>query len=155
MGIRAATRDDVATLAALVREYWDFEGIRGYDEARVSRTLALLLDTPALGRAWLAEEDGRAVGYLVACLELSIEHGGVMGEIDELFVQPAHRGAGLGARLLATAEEALAAAGCPRLSLEVGRANARARAFYERCGFAPRDHYDTFDKALPARAKPA
>jgi hypothetical protein len=36
-----------------------------------------------------------------------------------------------------------------RLQLQLGAANALARAFYQRQGYAPRAGYELLDKALP------
>lgn len=39
--LRVATVDDVQALAALVRGYWEFERIPGFEEARVEAALRL------------------------------------------------------------------------------------------------------------------
>lgn len=148
--IRRAVPGDEALLAAMVREYWAFEGIDDFEEARVRGVVASLLATPALGLAWIAESGGEAAGYLVACFVLSLEQGGRMAEIDEFFVREDARGCGAGTLLLAAALAALADAGCVRVSLEVARDNAEAKAFYARHGFVPRDRYDTLERPMPA-----
>jgi GNAT superfamily N-acetyltransferase len=146
--IRAALPADVPALLALVRRYWEFEGIDGFDALRVELTLQRLLATPALGAAWVASAGGTFAGYLIAVYVLSIEHQGLMAEIDELFVLPQARAQGIGAQLLAAAERALAARGCVRLQLQLGVGNAAARAFYERRGYAARSGYALLDKPL-------
>ena len=77
----------------------------------------------------MAESDARLVGYLIAVLALSVEHQGLMAEIDEVFVLPEARSRGVGTQLLVAAETALAARGCVRLQLQLGVANHAARAF--------------------------
>jgi GNAT superfamily N-acetyltransferase len=79
---------------------------------------------------------------------LSIEHQGLMAEIDEFFVLPDARTHGIGGALLTAAEGALRRRGCVRLQLQLGVANAEARAFYERRGYAQRAGYELLDKAL-------
>ncbi len=148
MEIRAALPADVPALLALVRRYWEFEGIDGFDALRVELTLQRLLATPALGSAWVASAGGALAGYLIAVHVLSIEHQGLMAEIDEFFVLPQARAQGIGAQLLAAAERALAARGCVRLQLQLGVDNAAARAFYERRGYASRRGYALLDKPL-------
>jgi GNAT superfamily N-acetyltransferase len=148
MSIRTAVRADIPELLALVRRYWEFEGIAGFEALRVELVLQRLFAEPALGLAWVAEADGRLVGYLVAVLVLSVEHQGLMAEIDEFFVLPEARSQGIGARLLAAAEEQLAQRGCVRLQLQLGVANTGARAFYRRLGFEPREGYTLYDKRL-------
>ena len=148
MEIRPALPADVPALLALVRRYWEFEGIEGFDALRVELTLQRLLATPALGAAWVAGAGGTLAGYLIAVHVLSIEHQGLMAEIDEFFVLPQARAQGIGAQLLAAAERALAARGCVRLQLQLGVGNAAARAFYERRGYASRRGYALLDKPL-------
>lgn len=148
MNVRSASPADIPQLLALVRRYWEFERIAGFDALRVELTLQQLLADAQLGAAWVAEEHGQLRGYLVAVLLLSLEHGGLMAEVDELFVLPQARGRGLGAQLLAAAEAALAARGCVRLQLELGVANEAARAFYARKGYRARDGYRLLAKTL-------
>ena len=91
-------------------------------------------------------------GYLVAVFMLSLEHGGLMAEIDEVFVSQEMRSAGLGTQLLEAAERDLAARGLLRLQLQLGVDNEGARRFYERHGFRRRAGYELLDKPLPGRA---
>jgi ribosomal protein S18 acetylase RimI-like enzyme len=60
-----------------------------------------------------------------------------IGEIETLAVRPAHRGKGIGARLLDGLEEALAADGVEDLILGVLPGNDSARRLYERRGYRP------------------
>jgi GNAT superfamily N-acetyltransferase len=139
---------DIPQLLPLARLYWESEGIAGFDAGRTAALLGRLCAEPALGSAWVAESDAELVGYLVAVSVFSLEHQGVMAEIDEFFVIDAARGQGAGAALLDELEGALAAAGCVRLQLQLGVDNHRARAFYERRGFRGRDGYTLLDKPL-------
>jgi GNAT superfamily N-acetyltransferase len=148
MNIRPAASGDVPALLALVRRYWHFEGIEGFEALRVELVLQGLLADPRLGAVWIAESEGRLQGYLIAVLVLSVEHQGMMAEIDELFVMPEARSCGVGGRLLAAAETALAARGCVRVQLQLGVANTAGRAFYEHRGYAPRRGYELLDKRL-------
>ncbi len=154
MVIRAATPGDVPRLLALVRRYWEFEGIEGFTALKVEFTLQQLLGDARLGAAWVAEEHGELTGYLIAVLILSVEHQGLMAEIDEFFVLPQARAHGVGAALLAAAETALAQRGCVRLQLQLGTSNDSARAFYERRGYGARDGYHLFDKLLRGQRFP-
>jgi ribosomal protein S18 acetylase RimI-like enzyme len=148
MRIRLATVGDVAQLAALVERYWEFESIGGFDRPGIETLLGELLAEPQRGACWVAEIDGRLCGYLLAVFMFSLEHGGLMAEIDEIFVSPQMRYAGVGASMVATAERALAARGLVRLQLQLGVDNHGARRFYERHGFRRRAGYELLDKAL-------
>ncbi|QZY01103.1 GNAT family N-acetyltransferase [Halobaculum rubrum] len=59
------------------------------------------------------------------------------GVVYNLFVRERHRGAGVGSRLLAAAESALADAGVDVIALEAMAGNEDARRFYERHGYRP------------------
>ena len=153
--VRPAAPGDIPQLLALVRRYWDYEHIEGFDALRVELLLQQLLSEPRLGAACVAEAEGRLTGYLIAVTVMSLEHGGLMAEIDELFVVPEARAHGVGTRLLDAAEAVLAARGCVRLQLQLAVANAAAREFYERRGYRARDGYRLLDKALAgARTDP-
>jgi HAD superfamily hydrolase (TIGR01509 family) len=77
----------------------------------------------------VAREGGRAVGC--SAVVLGPDHA----EIMRMYVDPASRGCGLGARLLVFVEEAACAAGCRRLVLETGSRQDEALALYEHAGY--------------------
>src|SRR6516165_1547721 len=92
MEIRRARVEDIPRLLALVRRYWDFEGISGFAALRIELVLQqLLAERSALGAVWVAETGGTLVGYLIVVLLMSVEHQGLTGEIDEFFVLPEAR----------------------------------------------------------------
>lgn len=149
MDIRLATPADIPALLALVRRYWDYEAIAGFEALRIELVLQQLVAVAAArGAIWVAEVAGALVGYLIVVLVMSVEHKGLMAEIDEFFVLPEARSRGIGAALLTAAEHALVQRGCVRLQLQLGRGNARARTFYERRGYRTRAGYELLDKPL-------
>lgn len=81
-------------------------------------------DTPLEPCEWMlvAEIDGRVVGYVA----VSGSH------VENLYVDPAAQGLGVGRRLLVAVEERLSGP----ITLRCLLVNTRARALYERCGFA-------------------
>jgi len=147
--VSLASTDDVAGIVALVEQYWRFEQLAGFDAERVTGQLARLLAAPGLGHGWVARSDDCVVGYLLLVFVFSLENLGVTAEIDEFFVQPAHRGRGLGAQLLAAAEAACARAGCTNISLQLERGNHAARRFYSRHGYTGRERFELLEKDLP------
>ena len=149
MDVRTACPADIPRLLTLIRQYWDVEGIGGFKALRIELVLKQLLEGPAApGAIWVAESEGTLLGYLIVVLVLSLEHQGLMGEIDEFFVQPQARSRGTGARLLAAAEAALRQRGCLRMQLQLRRENQRARGFYQRHGYSSRAGYELLDKPL-------
>jgi ribosomal protein S18 acetylase RimI-like enzyme len=148
MLIRAAAMADIAGVASLAERYWEFESIGGFDRPRIETLLGRLLGEPQRGACWVADSDGQLCGYLLAVFMFSLEHGGLMAEIDELFVSHDMRSAGVGSRLVAQAERSLGERGLVRLQLQLGIDNERARQFYERHGFRRRAGYELLDKPL-------
>jgi GNAT superfamily N-acetyltransferase len=146
--IRQATESDVLTLLPMVREYWRFEAIEGFDAARIEVLLRRVIADASLGHAWLATVDGDPAGYLLAVYVFSLEHQGLTAEIDELFVLEKSRGLGVGARLLAAAEHTFRMRGCTNASLQIGRDNDEARAFYRAHGYADRADFELVHKGL-------
>jgi ribosomal protein S18 acetylase RimI-like enzyme len=146
--IRLATAADVGKIASLVRRYWEFESIDGFDASRTETLLARLIGAPERGLCWVAETGGDVCGYLLAVFVFSLEHGGLMAEIDEFFIAEGGRSAGAGSELLAQAEREMAQLGLVRVQLQLGVSNRRARAFYERHGFLPRAGYELLDKEV-------
>jgi GNAT superfamily N-acetyltransferase len=85
----------------------------------------------------LARADGRDVGVLTLTEQFAIYAGGRYGVIDELYVAPEHRSAGVGARLLEAAAALGATRGWRRLDVTAppGTAWERTVRFYENHGF--------------------
>jgi GNAT superfamily N-acetyltransferase len=148
MLIRLAVKADISAVTSLAEEYWEFEAIHGFDRPRIEALLRRLLSEPERGACWVAAADGRLYGYLLAVYMFSLEHGGLMAEIDEVFVSAHERSMGVGGLLVAHAERDLAMRGMVRLQLQLGSENSRARVFYERHGFRRRAGYELLDKAL-------
>jgi GNAT superfamily N-acetyltransferase len=146
--IRTASPGDLPAMVILVEQYWSFEAIPGFDARRIESLLRAALFADGRARCWLAEHAGEVGGYLLAVLVFSLEHGGMMAEIDEFFVTPAFRRRGIGAALLLEAENVLRKSGVRRLQLQLGSGNARAREFYAARGYGRRAGFELWDKAL-------
>jgi GNAT superfamily N-acetyltransferase len=73
----------------------------------------------------VADAGGEVAGFVMV----------IGDEVEQVYVSAKHRGSGVAALLLAEAERLLAAAGHRRAWLAVVAGNARARRFYERCGW--------------------
>jgi ribosomal protein S18 acetylase RimI-like enzyme len=146
--IRRGVPADEPQLLELVRQYWCFEGITGFDPANLAPLLRRLTAEPELGVVWVAEAGDELVGYLLTVNSFSLEQQGLIAEIDELFVVPAARTYGVGAALLGVAESELAEAGCVCLQLQLGKDNYGGRAFYRRHGYLERSGYELLDKRI-------
>jgi ribosomal protein S18 acetylase RimI-like enzyme len=121
-------------LIALVRAFHEESG-RAVGGDQVEAIRQLCLDS-ILGRAWMLAVGDRDVGYALAYYRHSIDHGGRIAVLDDLWVTVNRRGHGLGARLLEAVCEDLRALGARAVLLEVDPANKVAISLYSRFGFA-------------------
>jgi GNAT superfamily N-acetyltransferase len=147
--IRVADASDLSALTSLIERYWEFELIKGFDAARITTLLTDLFRSPDRGQIWLAQEGGRSVGYLLAVYLFSLEHGGLMAEIDEFFVMPEKRSLKIGAALLDAAIAAITQRGIKHIQLQLGVQNSKGQRFYEQHGFERLAGYRLMHKSLP------
>jgi ribosomal protein S18 acetylase RimI-like enzyme len=134
----AAASDDRSIVSMCLALNADDPGPAAVHPRQVLRTLSKLREQPYRGRAVVCEINGSVAGYALLISFWSNEIGGEVCVIDELFVEPAHRGCGLATELLTMltdGEQSLWPRKAAALALEVSPANDRARALYERFGF--------------------
>ncbi len=106
---------------------------------RPESVLALdtLLANPALGHAYLIEDESGPVGYLILIYSFSIEHAGHTALLDELYISASSRGKGLCKAAVQFAIATARDADCRILYLEVSEENLSARQLYTKAGFHP------------------
>jgi GNAT superfamily N-acetyltransferase len=146
--IRVADASDLPALIKLIEHYWEFERIKGFDAANIATVLNDLFRSPDRGQIWVAQDGGRSVGYLLAVYLFSLEHGGLMAEIDEFFVTPEKRSLKIGAALLDAATAAMTQRGISHIQLQLGTHNAHGKRFYEQHGFEQLSEYTLLYKSL-------
>jgi len=118
-----------------------FNAEQGYarDAARVRDALGELLRRPELGQAFTIERGGEPVGYALLCFGWSLEWGGRDAFLDEFYVEPGHRGQGVGAAALAALLEAARTLGVRAVHLEVESGNEAGQRLYRATGFTGND----------------
>lgn len=140
LSIRSATADDVAFIESLgKRTVMDsVTALRHPDPVDVIDNFDRLLQVVERSkhRALIADDAGERVGFLLMLDSLPDE---VTGEdqsfIAYMAVERDRRGGGIGAALLAAAEDEARKRGLPYMALMVTEDNAAARALYERAGY--------------------
>jgi GNAT superfamily N-acetyltransferase len=132
--IHPATRDDVPTLLALIRQLAAFE--KKLHKAVVTEA-DLLRDgfgPAAKFRALIAEWNGAAAGYASFFYFYSTFQGRPALFLEDLFVLDQFRGKGIGKALLAAVAKLAVDEGCFGLRWEVLDWNQPAIEFYEKLG---------------------
>ncbi len=128
------------TVLDMMRAFYIEDG-HDFAAAIAERGLGQLEAPDAWARLWLICRKGQTIGYLCITFGFSLEVGGLDFIIDELFVVPSARGAGVGRQALDFAESESRALGAKRLLLEVEQANMRARKLYESRGYAAHERH--------------
>ena len=96
----------------------------------------------------LAYHDGQPIGIAVCFHGFSTFNARPLINIHDLAILPAHRGRGVGRRLLAAVEHKARQLDCCKITLEVQTNNHKARAVYAAAGFAQTVHEPAAGGAL-------
>jgi len=132
--MRKAASGDLQLLVALMTEFYA-ESPYTLNPRRAAEAFAPLLADDRLGHVWFIQADSADVGYVVVTLSYSMEYAGPSAIVDDLFIQPAFRGAGLGKAALAEACSFCGGRGVRLIDVETGHDNSAALALYHRAGF--------------------
>src|SRR4051794_39537993 len=137
--LRAATPEDVPLVLSFITRKAEFDGAAGTVEATERALLRTLFCDPPLAYVLLAEAGGGAVGFASYYFTSStfLARPGVW--LDDLYVDPATRGRGVGRAMLAPLARLARERGCGRIEWTVAVANERALAFYRRNGATVRE----------------
>ena len=87
------------------------------------------------------EEEGLPLGYFALCFTMSLEFGGLVVILDDLYVAPEARGRGIGRFVMNKIEAVARERKAVQIFLEVEKTNERAYGFYERRGWKKRDRH--------------
>ena len=129
MIVRTATAADLPVVEELWHAFSAEVPPPGHIPVDRSMELDQVHAVVATGLAFLAEDDGQAIG-----LALSRHDGRSLGRLTDLYVVPEARRSGVAAALVAEVAAALGALGVEHLDLEVMGANAAARGVFQRWG---------------------
>ena len=137
--MRKASIADVPLLVKMMAEFYSGSPYT-LNPQRATDAFTSLLTDERLGHIWMIQSGSKDVGYVVVTLCHSMTFGGVVGVVDDFFIEPAFRGAGLGKAALEEVRTHSASHGVRALYVETGRDNAPALAVYRRTGFVESDH---------------
>ena len=132
--LRPATPADLQPIVGLIRELAEFEQL-AHLVVVTPESLAphLFGDRPA-AEAMVGEMDGVVVAFALFFTNFSTFLGRPGLYLEDLYVQPAHRGTGLGKALLQHLAGLALARGCGRFEWSVLDWNQRAIHFYQQMG---------------------
>jgi GNAT superfamily N-acetyltransferase len=151
--IRPATAADVPIIAKLIRDLAEYERLTHVLALEDSRLRKHLFGPRPYAEVLLAEDAGAVVGFALFFHNYStfLARPGIY--LEDLFVEPAHRGKGHGKALLQAIAKLAVERGCGRLEWAVLNWNEPSIRFYESLGAKPLDEWTTYRLAGEALAK--
>lgn len=135
IAIDFASAADLPQLADLLAELFVLESDFTPDRDRQLRGLRAILDAPELGRLFVLRVDGKVAGMANALVTISTAEGGKVLLLEDVIVSRAHRGGGLGRKLVGHVLDWARQQGMTRVTLLADRNNLPALEFYRRLGF--------------------
>lgn len=133
-GIRRVRGSDLAAVAGLVRELADYERAPLHCQPTRSQLRRALFGAEPALCGHVAQVRGDVVGCALWQLDSFPGEGGDSIFVKDLYVQPDHRGRGLGRALLAAVAAESCQRGFARLEWSVAEWNMQAIGFYEHLG---------------------
>ncbi len=132
--IARVTHVDLSELLPMMRAYCDFYETSPRDDRLVALSRALL-DDPGEGVQFIArDDDGIAVGFATVFWSWATTTANRIGIMNDLFVVPGRRGAGVGQKLIEACRGACRTRGVNTLTWETAPDNATAQRLYEATG---------------------
>lgn len=132
--LRPAEPGDCAEIDRLVHELAVYEKLAHQKVGTAEDLRAALFGTRPAAEAILAERDGRAVGFALFFTTFSTFLAKPGLYLEDVFVEPGHRGLGIGKAILRHLAALAVARGCGRFEWRVLDWNEPSIRFYESLG---------------------
>ncbi|MBC8030115.1 MAG: GNAT family N-acetyltransferase [Pyrinomonadaceae bacterium] len=142
--IEPASEKDVPLLLTLIRGLAEYEGFLESVTATEERLRASLFGERPYAEAIIAYDNDQPVGYAIYFFTYSSFQGLPGFYLEDLFVLPDSRGAGIGRYLLAFLAKKAIEWGCCRIEWAVLNWNEPAIKFYRKLGAEPMNEWAVF-----------
>ena len=141
IAIRPATPDDVPLIRQLIVELAEYERMRDAAVATDAQLREQLFGAQPAAEVLIGEVDGQPAGFALFFHNFSTFLGQRGLYLEDLFVRPQFRGAGLGKRLMATLARLAVQRGCGRFEWSVLDWNTPSIGFYRSIGAVGMDEW--------------
>ena len=139
-----ATEDDVPLILRFIKGLAEYERLQDMVEATEDRLRASLFGHRRVAEVVIAHLDHEPAGYALFFHNFSTFLGQPGIYVEDIFVVPERRGAGVGRALLAHVAALAVERGCGRLEWAVLDWNEPAIGFYRRLGARPLDDWTVY-----------
>lgn len=129
------TKADSEQVALLIQAlYAEDAGPKPMTLDKIYGTFEVFLNQPSLGQILVVKHETNVIGYAILVNFWSNEFGGIILNIDEIYIQPDWRGRGIGTKLI-TYFAQTKFCNCVALELVVNPENVLAKKLYQKLGF--------------------
>jgi GNAT superfamily N-acetyltransferase len=144
LNIRPGERSDVALIAQLILDLARYEHLEDQVTMTEAKLDRVLFGERRYAETLIAEDDGKPVGFALFFHNFStfLAQPGIY--LEDLFVVPEQRGAGIGKALLEKLAQLAIKRGCGRVEWAVLDWNESAIGFYERLGARPNSDWTVY-----------
>jgi len=151
--IRDARPEDSAAIVRLIRALAEYEKLLQHVEIDEARLVESLFCSSPRAFCFIAEAGGNAVGYAIWFYSYSTFTGRHGIYLEDLFIEPEHRGLGMGKAFLRHLAQRCAAENLSRLDWAVLDWNEPSIAFYRALGAVPLDAWTGYRLSGDALAR--
>ena len=130
--IRRAKHSDISGMIRLLRILFSIETDFSFDYGTQQSGLEMMLSDCANRCVMVAELNQQIVGMCTAQILVSTAEGGMVAFVEDLVVEDAFRGGGIGSKLILALEDWAITRGARRLQLLADQNNAPALEFYKK-----------------------
>lgn len=145
MKIRPVEKKDLEVLCTMIYELADYEKLK--DKCKITvADLERSLFTPAEAspKAFLCEDEGKAVGYIITFFNYSTFQGKKGLYLEDLYIRPEYRRNGFGKQALIFLADFAVKNACCRFEWSVLDWNTPAIDFYKSLGAEPMSEWTVF-----------
>lgn len=144
LSLRPAQPADISLILDFIQELAEYERLSHQVVADPLQMTEHLFGPRPFAEVLIGEVDGEATGFALFFHNYSTFLGRPGLYLEDLYVRPAARGAGLGKALLAELARLAVSRGCGRLELSVLNWNAPAIGFYQKLGATAQDDWTVY-----------
>jgi len=148
--LREATPSDLPHILRLVRALAAYEHLLDHVTATEAHFDAALFGPHPRARAMLAWHDTKPAGFALWYYSFSTFAGGPDLFLEDIFVEPDHRGAGVGLALFRRLAQIARTESCRRMEWRVLNWNQPSIDFYRRLGARPMEDWTVMQLDGPA-----
>jgi GNAT superfamily N-acetyltransferase len=144
VNVRPAAEGDIRLILTFIRKLAEYGDIADQVSATEDDVSEALFGRERVADAIIAYVGPDPVGFAIYSYSFSSFHGRPGIYVEDLFVEQAYRGGGIGKALLVYIAQLGQQRRCARLEWSVLNWNERAMEFYQELGAVPMDEWTTF-----------